>query len=532
MYGKHKISAFASIRKQLELTLIMRIIVFLLAILLCATTAQAKIPATPIMTLYRFNGPTSIPYYEIASFRQKGPVAPAGSLAQGTSVAPCLVVAGGKPLTDARGVPYVGFQVIVDARTATPASAARFVAARQERQGMLVNNHHCSADVRHVLDVRNLYDMSKPPLFDPPSVAAPQAKRPAPTSSADHIVRAFHNSSYCSGVNRRLTNRRAALHAAWEGFMREGRKHWPQELLERARHLDYTMRTALFEGHLERGCNAYGACERNIVALSIRNRGRESCLQRQGCTAPGDFVGVASAVSQYNIWDEYLTQISGLTSCFLRDDLAGPGRTSGRDSARLQQLYRQNVADVERILYGDDRDLQQIFPNNSLADLKGLKHYYHAPAMGKCFPQYQRIEYMSGAVAQRGRDFALIADTRIQVGSKIGDTYRFRSFQVYSGPQQDEVRVVDNYPGFVVDARRVTLQATSRCTPYGIPAGCNFSTIGRYRRTPSWVNSGRPLAVQCRVVSRGEQCQGTATPQTARVGGACDTEMRPFTGIN
>jgi len=32
------------------------------------------------------------------------------------------------------------------------------------------------------------------------------------------------------------------------------------------------MRTAIYEGHLDRGCNAYGACERNIIALSIRNR--------------------------------------------------------------------------------------------------------------------------------------------------------------------------------------------------------------------------------------------------------------------
>lgn len=502
-----------------------------LVTLLFAAAAQAQIPATQVMTLYRFNGPVNIPYYDVASFRRQGTAVPAGTLAQGSSVVPCLVVRGGEPLTDNRGVPYVGFTVVVDARTATPASSARFLAARKERQGLLVQNNHCPADVRYVLDIRNLYDMSKPLLFEPPPVAAPAQKVAASRSTADTIVRAFHNSSYCASVNRQLTNRRAALQSAWDRFKQENRQHWSLGQLERARHLDYTMRTAIFEGHLERGCNGYGTCERNIVALSIRNRARESCHQRHGCTSPGDFTGVSSAVSQYNIWDEYLTQISGLTSCFLRDDLAGADSTVGLDRQRYQQLYAQNVADTERILYGDDRDLQQIFPHNTLAELKGLKHYYHAPAMGKCFPQYERVEYMSGAVARRGQDFALIADTRIQVGEKVGNNYRFRSFRVQSGPQKDEVRVVDSYPGFVVDARRVTLQPATRCAPYGLPTGCNFSSVGRYRKTPSWVNEGRPLEVRCRVASRGEACQSPPTQQTARVGGVCDTEMQPFTGV-
>lgn len=508
----------------------MRIFFFFIFLLFTAT-AQAKIPATQVMTLYRFNGPVNIPYYDIASFRARGTAAPAGTLAQGTSVVPCLAIVDGEPLTDSRGVPYVGFRVVVDARTATPSSAVRFQVARKERQGLLVQNNHCSADVRYVLDIRNLYDMSKPPLFEPPATVTAE-RQPAPArSTADQIIRAFHNSSYCAGANRQLTNRRAALQSAWSLFMRDAGPHWTQTELERARHLDYAMRTAIFEGHLERGCNAYGTCERNIVVLSIRNRALETCLTRHGCTAPGDFTGVCSAVSQYNIWDEYLTQISGLTTCFLRNDLAGATGANGQNTRRLQQLYAQNIADAERILYGTDRDLQAIFPGNTLAELKGLKHYYHAPAMGKCFPRHERVEYMSGAVARRGNDFALIADTRIQVGEKAGDAYHFRSFRVKSGAQKDEVRIVDNYPGFVVDARRVTLQPASRCAPYGIPAGCDLPTVGRYRKTPSWVNEGRPLQVRCRVMNRGENCQSPPSQQTARVGGVCDTEMQPFTGV-
>ena len=86
------------------------------------TVAQASIPAAPVMTLYRFNGALELPYFEVNAFAASGPATPAGSLAQGTTVIPCLALRGGVPVTDGSGTPWVGFQVVVDARTATPAS--------------------------------------------------------------------------------------------------------------------------------------------------------------------------------------------------------------------------------------------------------------------------------------------------------------------------------------------------------------------------------------------------------------------------
>ena len=509
----------------------------ILVLLLCCIMSDiwaGGIPATPVMTLYRFNGALDIPYYSLDTFRRSGPVTPAGTLAQGSSVVPCLVVNGDQPLTDSQGIPYVGFEVIVDSRTATPAATARYNTVSKERQSMSVANHHCDAGVRFVLDVRNLYAMNKAPFFDPPRSAQglPAASAQQPRSELDRIVRAFHNSAQCDGVNRRLTGRRAALQEAWNRFVAEAQGRWSGEALHRAKQLDYTMRTAIFEGHLERGCNAYGACERNIIALSIRNRGREGCAKRLGCSAPGDFQGVSSAVSQYNIWDEYLTQISGLTSCYLRDDLAGENTSGVRNYTKLQAMHAQTVADVERILFGGDQDLAAIFPNNRLADLKSLKHYYHAPAMGKCFPQHDRVEYISGAVAGKGNDYALLANTRIRVDQKTSGGYLFRDFVVREDADRDVINLVDKYPGFVVDARRVSLQGTpSRCVPYGTPSGCRFDTIGRYRKTPSWVNAGKPLEVHCRIGDRGEQCQGGEVAKPVRVGGVCDTQMRPFAGV-
>lgn len=501
------------------------LVAFLLFLLLpISLPVWAKIPATPVMTLYRFNGDLDIPYYDANAFLQKGASSPAGTLAQGTSVIPCLVTKNGRPLTDNKGTPYVGFRIIVDARSATPAATEKFRNAYKQQEAKLVNNHHCGKNTRHVLNVRNLYDLEKAPFFDPPA-RIKQSIKPVP-GRLDQIIRTFHNSPQCAKANQNLTRRRSALQQAWDRFIRENRKQWSNSLLSQARHLDYTMRTAIFESHLDRGCNAYGACERNIIALSIRNRGKESCKKHYGCRSTGDFQSVSSTVSQYNIWDEYLTQISGLTSCFLRTDL------DSAYYAKLQRMYEQSIAQVQRILYGNNKDLGEIFPKVSLTDLKNLRHYYHPPAMGKCFPNHDRVEYISGAIARKGADFALIANARIHADRRAGAGYLFRDFVFSAKADRDEIKLIDNYPGFIIDGRKVLLKSAARCYPYGVPRGCGFKTVGRYRKTPSWLSAGKPLALTCRVKDQGKTCQETGAWQTAQVGGVCDVEMKPVAGVN
>ncbi|MBK1646623.1 hypothetical protein CKO25_18665 [Thiocapsa imhoffii] len=488
--------------------------------------AAAAIPATPVMTVYQFNGPLEMPYYRADSFARSGTSTPAGTLTQGTSVIPCLVIRDGLPLMDASGTPYVGFEVVVDPRRATASATETFRRAVNERKTMRVKNHHCPPQVTNVINVRHLYALEKAPFFSPPRSGT--AVSPSSGSDLDRIVRAFHTSPQCEDVNRQLVGRRAALERAWDDFTREhtGRLGTATQL-DHAKHLDYSMRTAIYEGHLERGCNAYGACERNIIVLSIRNRAIGQCLARQGCQFPGDFKGVSSSVSQYNIWDEYLTQISGLTACYLRPDLASNDRY-----AKLQAMYTQSVGDAERILFGGERDLQALFPENRLADLTAMRHYYHAPAMGKCFPNHDRVEYMSGAVARNGNDFALIANTRIKVGAASGNGYQFEEFRFEETPERDLVRTENNFPGFVVDGRKVSLRAPRSCPPYGIPSGCPSNQVGRYRTTPSWLTAGRPIEISCSILDRGESCRGSGTLKTARVGGVCDKEMRPVTGVH
>lgn len=501
----------------------MRNVLGALALLVSANVWSA-IPATPVMTVYQFNGPMDVPYYDADRFARSGAVSPAGTLAQGTSVIPCLVIRDGEPLTDKGGTPYVGFEVVVDPRRASRASTDVFKRAVEARKRLKVRNHHCPASVHNVINVRSLYALEKAPFFDPP--LSGRRSVTSEGSQLDRIVRAFHASDDCADVGRHLTRRRQALESAWNSFIRKRSDLGSRTTLARAKHLDYAMRTALYEGHIGRGCNAYGACERNIVVLSIRNRAVGQCQRGQGCTFPGDFQGVSSAPSQYNIWDEYLTQISGLTSCFLRPDLAGNDYY-----AKMQAMYAQTVPDAERILYGSDSDLKAVFPGNSLSELTSVRHYYHAPAMGKCFPNQDRVEYMTGAVARKGRDYALIANTRIKVGAKSGDGYAFEEFLVEEAPDRDIVSIRDDYPGFLVDARKVSLRKPGYCPAYGIPSGCRSAGAGRYRKTPSWLSAGQPVEIRCRVSDQGKSCQGGGSKRLVSVGGTCDKEMRPVAGV-
>lgn len=505
----------------------MRLLSLVLIALALTGESLAQIPATQVMTLYRFNGPLEVPYYAVEGIAASGTAAPrAGTLVQGTSLIPCLVIGEGGPLTDAEGMPYVGFELVVDPRVATPDSTETFKRALALRRGLTVRNHHCPPEVRHVISARHLYALDKAPFFDPPRPQAPETEAGG-VSALDRILRAFHNSPECAAVQSRLIERRQALARAWESFISRRSDLGPPEVLGRARDLDYALRTALYEGHLNRGCSGYGACERNIVILSIRNRAFHRCQRAQGCRYPGDVQGVSSTPSQYNIWDEYLTQISGLAACYLRPDL------SDREPyARLQAMYAQSLPDAERILYGSEADLQAVFPDTPLTDLLAVRHYYHPPAMGQCFPKHPRATYVGGAVARRGDDFALIANTRIEVGERSGDGYTFKLFRVTPEPDRDRIEINDLYPGFVIDGRRVRLKGPpANCPPFGIPAGCPSLGDGRYRRVPSWLAQGRSVEIRCLIADLGSACNEPPRSSAVAIGGACDTEMRPVADV-
>ena len=495
-----------------------------LAFLFFAAPLKADVPATPVMALYQFNGNLDVPYYSVTDFVSSGTSKVAGHLAQGSRVIPCLVMRDGKPVTDSNGTPFVGFETVLDARRATHADMDKLRSLMDERKALRVANHHCAADVKHVINARMLIAREQMPFFDPKGKST---KPEQGINIIDSIVREFHHSDACRKVNDRLVERRAALAKAWDDFIKANSGNWPAESLQQAKHLDYSMRTAIYEGHLDRGCNAYGACERNLIVLSIRNRADQQCLSRQGCRHAGDFQGVSSMVSQYNIWDEYLTQVSGLAACFLRSDLADQAPYT-----KLQGIYAQSVGDASTILFGEMAEVQALFPGVAATDVSSLRHYYHPPAMGSCFPTHDRVEFITAAAANKDGNHILLVNKRVRVDDQQPGGYLFRDFVVTPSKDGDQISIQDNFPGFVIDARKISLRKSTACTPYGVVESCNFTNVGRYRRTPPWLNAGRTVAFTCQIQDRGEQCTGAPRLQEVVVGGQCDPEMMPVSAVH
>ncbi len=54
--------------------------------LAASLVVAADIPATPVLTLYRFNGDLTLPYYDIERFQASGTGAPAGQSGAGHHV--------------------------------------------------------------------------------------------------------------------------------------------------------------------------------------------------------------------------------------------------------------------------------------------------------------------------------------------------------------------------------------------------------------------------------------------------------------
>ena len=68
--------------------------------------------------------------------------------------------------------------------------------------------------------------------------------------------------------------------------------------------------------------------------------------------------------------------------------------------------------------------------------------------------------------------------------------------------------------------------------PYDIPRDCDTGKVGRYRKAPSWLGSGKPLELKCHLADRGASCDGRGSSKTVSVGGRCDKEMRPVARVN
>jgi hypothetical protein len=49
---------------------------------------------------------------------------------------------------------------------------------------------------------------------------------------------------------------------------------------------------------------------------------------------------------------------------------------------------------------------------------------------------------------------------------------------------------------------------------------------------PSWLDAGKPLGLTCQIADQGESCNEPVQLESVEVGGMCDTQMRPVSGVH
>ncbi len=148
----------------------------------------------------------------------------------------------------------------------------------------------------------------------------------------DRALRQFHN-SICTASG----SGRDALLKKWEVFVASKKDKRAQQVARNAQHVDIVARTiigeAQNEGHLFDPRKIQNltkeifhphavSCQRDIIALSIRNRAQTKRFKEFGHRYLGDFTGAASTDSQYNAWFPHLVGHMNhrITSCFYSEN--------------------------------------------------------------------------------------------------------------------------------------------------------------------------------------------------------------------
>ncbi len=509
----------------------------LFALLLPAKAETARIPSAPLMTTTRSdNAQQGIPIFRIGvADSDESPKETKESLEVGSILATCIPLRKGQPILDKDGLPFLGYRILFDPRQASAKSSSLINEELHHIMAQKVLNHHCAASQLDVVQAKNLIGRAVAPWLQPvtkaiPNIQPPGRERPpsekvGSLSKHDLLIREFHQSDECLNANKDTRNRRENLEEAWYRFIAKMTGRWSKSDLMESHHLDTTIRTAIFESNLKQACSHFGLCERNIIALTIRNRAVEKCDQRKGCRYHGDFHGVSSLPSQYHIWNESYTQSGELTSCFLRAGAAG--------NTRIRQVYLRSISDIDQILFAGDEGLMAVFPGTSLSELKRVQHYYHPLGMGKCFPDRPNARLISMALIRNGGDHALIVGQYVNLddANPLGRT--FKVLNVTTTPDGfDRIETKDSYPGFRLDPAIAPKPELERCKPYGAPPGCTWGKVGCFRRLPSWATDGQPIKIQCRSTATDENCQGASRTIDLVIGGPCDRRIQPIMGVD
>lgn len=223
-------------------------------------------------------------------------------------------------------------------------------------------------------------------------------------------LKQFH-SSICmvEGVGR------AALLQKWKKFVDSKQGARAKQIALNAQHVDMVARTIMGEAQNEDHLFDPGelqtlkknvfhpkavSCQRDIIALSIRNRALTKKFKSYGHQYFGDFTGAASTGHQYNAWFANLVPHSNyrITSCFYSDKKGYLDARKKSDSAygnsiaRYESVIRRlpiilgMVGKEEQAAATDSSYLTKVFqaePHKNIPAeenaqaLSNYRHYYH-----------------------------------------------------------------------------------------------------------------------------------------------------------
>lgn len=435
--------------------------------------------------------------------------------------------------------------------------------------------------------------------------------------TAQKLVTEFHN-SICGNLQNTAPSNMAAqikaLNDEWAVFIKQKLADAKSKAvrpdlatqLKIARNLDLVARTILYEADImglregfvkSRSTNdnqiAYetcisdetcplSACERDIMTLTIRNRGlaRRECGSKESrrkleeknpnaCKYYGDFAYRATNPVQYNIWDPRWTS-KYITACFLKNDLEKTD--SSKNSVETDWTLKRSIGQFKltlntamRVLYGAEEKLHGYFkydsdmhpPDSTL--INNMKHYVHPLAMPLCkFGSFDtRISVLAAyaeKISENTKDSAknsnqsytllidevLIAEsTLLNHPTREHDTNKFR--QVYLNDDD-----LHKETGWFVDASEIkdlpSGNSTNICAPMGLTylkdkdiSACSVNKMAdipnyqdswreQSRFVPKWATTAhvRQPILGCNIV----------VPQAVEIGHKCDPRFQHYASVD
>jgi hypothetical protein len=252
-----------------------------------------------------------------------------------------------------------------------------------------------------------------------------------PTLTIDQALRQFHD-TICTAPGQDQN----ALLMKWKKFIESKTDEHSRQIALNAQHVDIVTRTVMGESQRqeamlgpeslqERRKRAFHpfaeSCQGDIIALSIRNRAYAGKNSRKlfGLSYPGDFTGVASSPSQFNLWlpAEVERDNFRITSCFYSSQESYVSAANKRHQAygTWRSIYERTARRMPKVLGLNDNSaadqdssyLSGLFaadrdsPGSTDEKQKRLlsfTHYYHPGGLPKGDAQEETDSHRSGKV--------------------------------------------------------------------------------------------------------------------------------------